>query len=209
MNLTTSLNDNWLAEWNEGLRVLAYLQGASKDITDLSIGNSSKSSMIMSVWPKTLWTLWDHMIVMASEITTNCLFNSLHRLTTNNASKRSAWGESTMTGRFPSQMASRGEKVSIPWCHYIILTSALQWRHNEHDAVSNHKPQDCVLKRLFRRRSKKTSKLLVTGLCVGNSPVAGEFPAQKASNAENVSIWWCHHGTKQHLLSVILRKFTL
>ena len=25
------------------------------------------------------------------------------------------------------------------------------------------------------------------------SPVAGEFPAQRASNAENVSIWGCHH----------------
>ena len=29
-------------------------------------------------------------------------------------------------------------------------------------------------------------------LC-GNSPVTGEFPAQKASNAKNVSIWWRHH----------------
>ena len=28
---------------------------------------------------------------------------------------------------------------------------------------------------------------------VGNSPVTGEFPAQMASNAENVSIWWRHH----------------
>ena len=46
---------------------------------------------------------------------------------------------------------------------------------------------------LFRRRSKKISKLLVTGLCVGNSPATGEFPAQMASNAENVSIWWRHH----------------
>ena len=44
-----------------------------------------------------------------------------------------------------------------------------------------------------RRRSKKTSKLRVTGLCEGNSPVTGEFPAQRASNAENVSIWWRHH----------------
>ena len=42
-------------------------------------------------------------------------------------------------------------------------------------------------------RSKKTSKLRVTGLCAGNSPVTGEFPAQRASNAENVSIWWHHH----------------
>ena len=44
-----------------------------------------------------------------------------------------------------------------------------------------------------RRRSKKTSKHRVTGLCAGNSPVTGEFPGQKASNAENVSIWWRHH----------------
>ena len=44
-----------------------------------------------------------------------------------------------------------------------------------------------------RHRSKKTSKLCVTGLCEGNSPVTGEFPTQRASNAENVSIWWRHH----------------
>ena len=37
------------------------------------------------------------------------------------------------------------------------------------------------------------SKLRVTGLCEGNSPGTGEFPAQMASNAENVSIWWRHH----------------
>ena len=59
--------------------------------------------------------------------------------------------------------------------------------------VSNHQPHDCLLNHLFRRRSKKTSKLRVAGLCVGNSPVTGEFPAQRASNAENVSIWWRHH----------------
>ena len=44
-----------------------------------------------------------------------------------------------------------------------------------------------------RRRSKKTSKLHVTGLCAGNSPMTGEFPAQMASNMENISIWWRHH----------------
>ena len=43
---------------------------------------------------------------------------------------------------------------------------------------------------------KKTSKLRVTGLCEGNSPVTGEFPAQMASNAENVSIWWRLHGKR-------------
>ena len=37
------------------------------------------------------------------------------------------------------------------------------------------------------------TKLHVTGLCAGNSPVTGKFPAQRASNAEDVSIWWRHH----------------
>ena len=67
--------------------------------------------------------------------------------------------------------------------------STLQWRHDERYGVSNHQPHDCLLSSLFSRRSKKTSKLRVTGLCEGNSPVTGEFPAQKASNAENVSIY--------------------
>ena len=74
------------------------------------------------------------------------------------------------------------------------VTNALQWRHNGCDGISNHQPHDCLLNLLFRCRSKKTSKLRVTGLCAGNSPVTGEFPAQRASNAENVSIW-CHHGS--------------
>ena len=69
----------------------------------------------------------------------------------------------------------------------------LRWRHNERDSVSNHQPHDYLLNRLFRRRLKKSSKLRVTGLCVGNSPGTGEFPAQMASYAENVSIWWRHH----------------
>ena len=51
-----------------------------------------------------------------------------------------------------------------------VLHQSLQWRLNDHDSVSNHRPHDCLLNRLFRRRSKKTSKLRVTGLCVGNSP---------------------------------------
>ena len=42
-------------------------------------------------------------------------------------------------------------------------------------------------------QKKKTPKLRVAGLCVGNSPVTGEFPTQMASNAGNVSIWWRHH----------------
>ena len=73
------------------------------------------------------------------------------------------------------------------------MLKTLQWRHNEHDGVSNHQPHNYLLNRLFRHRSKKTSKLCVTDLCEGNSPATGEFPAQRASNAENVPIWWRHH----------------
>ena len=74
----------------------------------------------------------------------------------------------------------------------VIVTFLV--RHFGRDWVSNHQPHDCLLNRSFRRRSKKTSKLRVTGLCAGNSSVTGEFPAPKVSNAENVSIWWRHHG---------------
>ena len=74
------------------------------------------------------------------------------------------------------------------WCEYT-----LRWRHNESDGISNHQHHDCLLNRLFRHRSKKTWKLRVTGLCVGNSPGTGEFPAQMASSAENVSISWRYH----------------
>ena len=55
---------------------------------------------------------------------------------------------------------------------------------------------DCLLNPLFRRRSKKTSKLHATGLCEGNSPVTGEFHPQRTSNAENISIGWHHHATR-------------
>ena len=64
---------------------------------------------------------------------------------------------------------------------------SLHWRHNEPDGVSNHQPRDCLLNCLFRCKSKKTSKLSVTGLCAENSPGTGEFSAQKASNAEMFS----------------------
>ena len=82
-------------------------------------------------------------------------------------------------------------------CLYYKWHVTLQRRYNGCDGVSNHQPRDCLLNRLFGCRSKKTSKLRVTGLFAGDSPVTGEFPAQKASNAENVSIWWRHHEYQQ------------
>ena len=80
------------------------------------------------------------------------------------------------------QMISHCFMCLVP--HHKSTLVWLQWRHNEHDGVLNHHPHGCLLYRLFRRRSKKTSKLRVTGLCEGNLPVTGEFPAQRANNAE-------------------------
>ena len=82
-------------------------------------------------------------------------------------------GNSSMSGGFPSQI--------------------LQWRHNGRDSVSNHQPRECLLNRLTRCRSKKKKKT------PRHWPLCGEFtgdrgiPGTKASNAENVSIWWRHH----------------
>ena len=76
------------------------------------------------------------------------------------------------------------------WSNFPI---PLRWRHNGRDGVPIHRRLDCLPKRLFGRRSKKTSKLRVTGLCEGNSPVTGEFPTQRASNTENASICWRHY----------------
>ena len=61
------------------------------------------------------------------------------------------------------------------------------------DGILNHQPHNCFSNRLFRWRSTESSKLCTTDLFVENSPVTDEFPAQRASNAENVTIWWRHH----------------
>ena len=76
-----------------------------------------------------------------------------------------------------------------------MVPFSLWWRHNGHEGVSKHQPHDCLLNCLFRRRSKKTSKLRITGLCVGNSPGTSEFPAQMASDGkmftfDEVIMWW-------------------
>ena len=84
-----------------------------------------------------------------------------------------------------------------------MVQHPLQWRHNGPGSVSNHQRLYCLLNRFCGCRSKKTSKLLVTGLCEGKSPGTGEFPAQMASSAENVSIWW------RHLASVARRHNTM
>ena len=93
----------------------------------------------------------------------------------------------------------------MSWHHHVV---PLQWRYDGHDVVSNQQPHKCLLNRLFRRKSKKTSKLSVTGFCAENSPVIAEFPAQRASYAANVSIWWCHHAYEKPIMSTCHHELT-
>ena len=89
--------------------------------------------------------------------------------------------------------------------HRSSVDSPLQWGHNGRDGFSNLQPHDCLLNRLFRRRSNKTSKLRVTGLCAGNSPgpvnsphkwpvTRKMFPFDDVIMAESVPMPWPHHG---------------
>ena len=78
---------------------------------------------------------------------------------------------------FPPQFPHSSTHLKSSYMYHINVPCTwdapctLRWRHNERDGVWNHQPHDCLLSRLFRRRSKKTSKLRVTGLCAGNWPV--------------------------------------
>ena len=86
-------------------------------------------------------------------------------------SKRVPWDVNDVCGHHVNDNVDNQEDGKID--------DALQWRYNGSDVVLNHQPHHCLLNRLFRCRSKKTSKLRVAGLCAGNSPVNGEFPAQR------------------------------
>ena len=69
--------------------------------------------------------------------------------------------------------------------------------------ASQHKGPVMSTFEFLKKKSKKTSKLRVTGLCAGNSPATSEFSAQMASITEKVSIWWCHHDVAQSHLNII------
>ena len=83
----------------------------------------------------------------------------------------------------------------MPVTYDSAVFDTLQWRHNERDGVSNRRPLDCLHDRLFRRRSKKTSKIRVTGLCVRgihrwpvNSPHKGPV-TRKLFLFDDVIMW--------------------
>ena len=92
---------------------------------------------------------------------------------------------------WPSEFCDNSKKTQNLICRVfqnsLWAKVTLLWRHNMRHNGRHQKPDDCLFNLSFRRRSKKTSNLRVTGLCVGNSP------HKKASNMENIFIWWRQH----------------
>ena len=127
----------------------------------------------------------------------DCLFNRLFRLTKKDTKAPCHWlydGNPPVTAihnclRFRPlefrELSHWRQQYVVIWMDDVC---PLQWHHNGREGVSNHQPHGCLLNRISRRRSKKKSKLRVTGLCEGNSPVSGEFPAQMANYTENVAV---------------------
>ena len=76
---------------------------------------------------------------------------------------------------------------------FVFDIIPLQWCHHECTCMSNNWHLLCFLNRSFRRRSKKISKLRVTGPCEENPLVTSGFPSQRPTYAENISVWWCQH----------------
>ena len=68
-----------------------------------------------------------------------------------------------------------------------------QWRHNERDGVSITGISTVYSTVCSEADQPKTPKPRGIRLCEGNLPVTGGFPAQRASNVENVSMWLRHH----------------
>ena len=69
----------------------------------------------------------------------------------------------------------------------------LQWRHNGCDGVSNHSVSIVCSTVFLGADQRKRQKSVSLATCEGNPPVTGGFPSQRASNAINGLIWWCHH----------------
>ena len=71
-----------------------------------------------------------------------------------------------------------------------------QWRHNERDRVASQITSltivySTVYSGVDQRKHQRSALLAFVRRI--HPSVTGEFPAQKASNAENISIWWRHH----------------
>ena len=78
-------------------------------------------------------------------------------------------------------------------CNTHSQPCTLQWRHNDHDGISNHQPRRLFTQPSIQTQIKENIKAPCHWPLCGEFTGTGEFPTQRVSYAENVSIWWRHH----------------
>ena len=78
------------------------------------------------------------------------------------------------------------------WRCFHIGVSSLHWRHNDHDSVPNHDLGRLFTQSFIQTQIKENIKAPRHWPLCGEFSRTGEFPAQRASYAENVSTWWRH-----------------
>ena len=83
-----------------------------------------------------------------------------------------------LVANIPAPMVTKFTDSNI-YYHISMHPGAIPQCHYGDAIMSAMASQITSLNRLFRCRSKKTSKIRVTGLCEGNSPVTGEFCSQR------------------------------
>ena len=80
-------------------------------------------------------------------------------------------------------------------CHVITLLTS-QWRHNERDGVSNHRPRDCLLNRLFKAQIigniKAPRHWLLCGGFPGYFPHSGSVTRKMFPFDDVIMISWNH-----------------
>ena len=137
---------------------------------------------MLSWWTKDAWCNWSSGIDTKHQkpaTTPQVTVNSLPDCKVHGPNRGPTWVLSAPEGPHvgPTNLATRawlslrlprlqqGQEMVIPLSYTANSVATdhaarpLRWRHNECDTVS------------FRRRSKKVSKLRVTNLCAGNSPM--------------------------------------
>ena len=99
----------------------------------------------------------------------------------------------------PWQAQCKGDKATTSFAAWGLfykqrLTGTRAWMRNHIEfSVPCYHSSMPDFKRYWtwwRQQMETFSALLA--ICVGNSPLIGEFPSQMASNTENVSICWRH-----------------
>ena len=74
--------------------------------------------------------------------------------------------------------------------------------------VSNHRQFYGLFNSLFRQTHRKYHSTVLLTLCMGNPSVIGGLQTQWASNAERISMSWCHHWYTVSALAVTFVNIT-